>query len=182
MSFKIRRLAALLAITVSVVAASGCRNPFLPSADIQISAVSFPDSTLSGVVEMPVFFAITPSYTTYRVKVSFWMRNKVDVNITSVNLFYTDLAGNPVTAYAASGGKTIKLMSRMYAPTSNNPDPASATGELIFYALDTQVYQALLDPTLSPKAINCIMTFRGEDANGYDIKLTAQFSIKGYGF
>ena len=105
------------------------------------------------------------------------------MDITSVNMFFTDMAGNPVTVYAATGGKTIKLMSRMSPPTTNSPDGVNRPIE--FIVMDSKVFAALDDPTLKPptqpNVIICTMTFRGVDDNGYDVKLSAQFTIKGYG-
>lgn len=182
MSSKARRLAALLAIAASAAAFTGCRNPFLPSADIQISNITFPGVTSGAgtATEMVVYSSITPDYYSYRVSVDFLSLNKVEVNLTSVNIFYTDLSGNPVTAYSTSGGRTIKLMNRLYPLTSNDPNGNPTTITLL--ALDTRVYQELQSPTLLPKYIICTMTFRGEDENGYDVKLTGQFTIKGFGF
>jgi hypothetical protein len=178
MSSKARRLAALLAIAISLVPLGGCRNPFLPSTDISIPGIEFPG--IGSTPEMTVFAATTVDYYMYRTTVYFTIHNKVDVVISSANITYTDLAGNPVSAYAATGGKNVKLKCRLYAPLTN--DPNGNITALTLLALDTRVYEALQDPTLSPKYIICTMTFRGEDDNGYDVKLTAQFTIKGYGF
>jgi len=179
MSCKARRFIAFFAAMAFATAFSGCRNPFLPSADIQVDSINFLGD-FSELQEMPVF-AATTDLNIYQVKVSFWLRNKIDVKITSVNIFYTDLAGNPVTVYATTGGRTMKLQSRLYAPT-NYDATTRTTPDITLLALDRRVFDALLDPTLTPKYILCTMTFRGEDDNGYDVKLSTQFTIKGYNF
>ena len=179
MSFKARRLGIFLAVWASVMAFSGCRNPFLPSSDVQIGSIDFPGIFLSPS-EMSVFNTGSPNLNDYRVQVVFWILNKVGVNITSVNIYFTDIAGNPVTPYKDSGGKTMRLMTRMAPPTSN--DPNGNTYGITLLALDRTVWDTLADPTLLPKYIYCTITFRGEDDNGYDVKLSAQFTIKGYGF
>jgi len=176
---KTGRLIAFAASMAAVVLISGCRNPFLPSADISISNISAAESALLNSAELPVYNS-TPNYYSYRVRVDFLLLNKVGVNITSVNIFYTDQYGVPVSDYKKSGGKNLKLRQHMTPPANNDPNGRTESIELL--VLDPQIYTAILEPTLTPKYILATMTFRGEDENGYDIKLTAQITIKGYGF
>jgi len=168
---------------------AGCRNPFLPDSDISISGVEMPTmSSLYYLPEMPVFAADFPAgspgnYSNYMVRVNFRIINRVGVSLSSVNMVFTDTAGNLVTSYATSGGKTVKLMTRLEpADMSVANYPGGAVIGIDFLVLDRRVVETLNDPNLQPKYLYCTLTFRGEDDNGYDVKLTTQFSIKGYHF
>ncbi len=182
----------LAAAATALLLATGCRNPFLPDADISISGITMPTMTyIANLPEMPVFAFDFPSgspgqYTNYMVRVYFQLVNRVGVSITSVNMVFTDTAGNMVTSYAAVGGKTVKIMTRLEPiDQSSGVAPNSPGGALIgldFLVLDRRVIETLSDPNLQPKYLLCTLTFRGEDDNGYDVKLSTQFSIKGYNF
>ena len=51
---KAYRLILMVALAGSLTAVSGCRNPFLPNADIQITEITFPGIS-SDTTELPVF-------------------------------------------------------------------------------------------------------------------------------
>ena len=181
MSCKPFRIAALAMALAGTATLAGCRNPFLPSSDVETAYVYL--NGVSESREIPVFKidfpAADPKYFKYRLTVTFAVNNKVGISLTSVNMSYADSNGNPVTSYKTSGGKTLKFMARLNGAI-NNTGPGYSYVELL--VIDSKVIEALDDPVLSPKYITCTVTFRGEDDNGYDVKLTEQFTIKGYGF
>lgn len=177
----------LAAALLGALLATGCRNPFMPSSDVTLNAIGINSSNLGGIdyplVEMPVFAAdfagVNANYDPYRIFVAFEVHNKVAVTIYSVNIAYTDLAGNPVTVYASTGGKFIKLQARLSSVTDNTGGNGTM---IVLSVLDRYVVAQLEDPAFTPKYINCELTFRGEDDNGYDVKLAGKFSIKGLNF
>jgi hypothetical protein len=180
MSCRPARLAALGLAVAGMTILTGCRNPFLPSSDVDTGYLG--SANMENTREIPVFatdFGSSPNYYKYRLTVNFFVKNKVGLSITSVNMTYADMSGNPVTAYKASGGKTMKFMARLNGAVDNT-NPQYTTLELL--VIDSKVIETLQDPVLNPKYMNCTLTFRGEDDNGYDVKLTQQFTIKGYGF
>ena len=101
-----------LALAAGFLALSaGCRNPFLPSADVSIYDIYCPDASFAFPPnEIPLYAddVVPPgsNYYKYRVRVTFLVRNKVGVRISSVNMAFTNVSGEQVTTYAASGGKT----------------------------------------------------------------------------
>ncbi len=179
-------LPALAACLLLALTATGCRNPFMPSADADINRISCNGNT----EEISAYFddldpaSTTPLYGDYVVNVNFILRNKVGIDLTTANMVFTDLAGNPLaTAYGATG-KTMKLMARLYpmnAANSYDTVQGNLTNSVRLIVIDRRVVDAMMDPSLSPKFIICKLTLRGEDDNGYDVKLTTDITIKGYG-
>ena len=182
-----RRTARVVLALLAGLGAAGCRNPFSPQADIELAHIY--DASDSARFELRVQRQTPPIqewvYTTFGMAVPiFIVKNKVGVNITKVNIVYTDLAGNPVTTYRTTGGKTFRVLWHM--------DPRfdftnSYGGEGVGWGfgivvLDGNVYTELANQVGDTKAVIAHLTFWGEDDNGYDVKLTGAITIKGFGF
>src|SRR6185436_18733619 len=113
-----RRLAA---ISVAELLAAGCNNPFDPKADVELTDMI--DN--GGSTEVRVFQTDVPGggqplpLYLWAVRCQFVVKNLVGVNLTSVDITYTDLNGNEVTAYKTTGGRHFKFAYRL-DPVSNN--------------------------------------------------------------
>ena len=110
----------------------------------------------------------------------FRIRNKVPATLTSINIQYTDMQGNPVTVYRATGGKTFRTHYRLNTMTSNSALNGVGTVVTVF-VVDRQVLNEITAPGYpADRYMIAIVTFRGEDDNGYDFKLSGKLSIKYY--
>jgi hypothetical protein len=164
--------------------AAGCRNPFNPSADIEMYELE-PSELVIQKSDVPT--TGTPWYPNWSVTCRFLIRNKVGVNIKSVNLVYTDVAGNLVTAYRLTGGKNYKMAARL-TPVNRDGDiiwgvEAEGIGtDLSIWAVDRNVIEEIVAESGNNRVIVLHITFRGEDDNGYDVKLSGEVNIRGQGF
>ncbi len=181
------------ALTVSIavwalVPLAGCRNPFSPSADVELIRMS----GNRGYNEIQVEQETTLNeghFQGWRAFALFIVRNRVGVNIRSVNIVYTNMAGEEVTPYRTSGGKSYKLSARLEpVPDQQAPTNYGATGTygmertLDVYVVDRKVYETLENMPGTNLVIIAHVTFFGEDDNGYDVKLSSSISIKGNDF
>jgi hypothetical protein len=168
--------------------AAGCRNPFNPSSDIELYELT-PGNGMADLViqKSDVPTTGTPSYGNWSLNCRFLIRNKVGVNIKSVNLVYTDVAGNLVTAYRLTGGKNYKLAARL-TPVNRDSEiiwgsEGEGTGtDISIWAVDRNVIEEMVAMSGSNRVIILHVTFRGEDDNGYDVKLSGEVPIRGQGF
>jgi len=178
---------ALLAVTLTL---AGCRNPFNPSADIELAqlvavnyadeVVIYPSQLSGGGSTLPIDQWVADA--------QFVIKNKVSATITSVNIVYTDLNGNEVTAYKATGGKTYKTTLRLHPMWDDNNSGgfsysggfSEGEGTLMqIYIVDRQVINEITAPGYpADKFMFAVVTFRGQDENGYDFKLSAKIGIK----
>jgi len=162
--------------------ATGCRNPFSPQADIELS--DFLGNEISVKRTTPSSRDASFYFNNGLVQPLFVVKNKVGVIINKVNIVYTDLAGNPVTTYRTTGGKTFRVLWRIPPRFSfaTLGEGEGATSVFQFTVLDSNVYTELETQVGSTKALLVHITFYGEDDNGYDVKLTGDLTMKGYDF
>ena len=175
-----RRLAA---VAIAALLAAGCNNPFDPKADVELT-----DMTDNGnYTEVRVFQTDVPGggqplpLYLWAVRCQFVVKNLVGVNLTSVDITYTDLNGNEVTAYKTTGGRHFKFAYRL-SPVSNNGSTDAGEGlysTVTIYLVDRNVITELQSPAYpSDHFMFAAVTFRGEDDNGHDVKLTGRITIK----
>jgi len=177
-----KRALSLIGLAGLFVVLNGCRNPFLPASDVFISYLYGPNEAGEVSVYSAESGGTMFSISNYRSFAAFVVRNKVGINITSLTMVYTDMAGNQVTEYSKSGGKSFKMYTRLY-PVQSNSEFSAGEGRVTtvdFYPVDRRVITELA--TVSSNTINCLLVFRGEDDTGHDIRLSASITIKGYGF
>jgi hypothetical protein len=180
----------LVALALAATLATGCRNPFNPSSDIELatfSAVNYSDEIIIYPSQISGGNGTLP-IDNWVADAVFVIKNKVAATITSVNIVYTDSNGNQVTAYKATGGKTFKTTLRLHPMNDDNNaggfgyQNGYGEGEgtvMQVYMVDRQVINEITAPSYpANKFMFAIITFRGEDDNGYDFKLTAKIGIK----
>ena len=116
-------------------------------------------------------------------KGQFRIENKVGVVLKSVNTVYTDYDDSPVTVYGETGreyGMLVRL-----DPIDRNSTGTSVNRTVTLYIIDDSVVRELMSPSYPSSPASKVMfaniTFRGEDDNGYDVRLTARITIKTFG-
>lgn len=180
-----RAVLGLLLLTVI-----GCRNPFNPSADIELAsfrANSFADEIIIYPSQLTGGSG-TLAIGNWEASATFVIKNKVGATITSINIVYTDYAGNEVTVYRATGGKTFKTVMRLHPMNDDNNaanygnNQGEGNGTILpVFMVDRQVISEITAPGYpADRFMFAIITFRGEDDNGYDFKLSAKIGIKYY--
>lgn len=195
MSRSISRPGVLVALVATVALASGgCRNPFNPSADIELAQLISNNNNGANGNDVIIYPSELGSSTlptqNWIVTASFVIKNKVAATITSVNIQYTDLDGNPVTTYRATGGKSYKTTLLIHPMTDdNNAGDFSysggfgegAPGSMAIYLVDRNVTNEISAPGYPGNGFMfAIVTFRGQDDNGYDFVLSGKIGIKYY--
>lgn len=161
-----------------LVLAVGCRNPFSPSSDVELAEITANGGAsiilTSGNVSAP-----QPPYENWRATCHVLIRNKVAVTLESVSLNYVDLNGNPVTQYANTGGRNFKIVLRCLAVQGNGEFDLSEGRETAFQLdiADAAVlaeFRGVVEPA---DVIFANLDLRGEDDNGYDVKLSGRIPI-----
>ena len=161
------------------ILATGCINPFLPSSDITLTDLVSSNFNSDEIDVYQVDTTGTLDLTKWEATAIFRIKNKVTATVTSINVEYTDLSGNPVTTYKLLGGKSFKTHYRLTPMTTENGNVGGVTTSLTVYIVDALVLNELLAPSYpSNKFMFALVTFRGEDDNGYDFKLSAKLGIK----
>lgn len=171
-------------VALSLVAA-GCRNPFAPSADIELVQITHESS---GRNEIPVLRTPPPRNEAFfyggAAQAVFVSKNKVGAQITRVTIVYTDLAGNLVTSYRTTGGRTYRVNTRIgpRVDRSTLGFGKGATTGMAIYVLDASVYDELESQVGNTRAVIAHLTLRGEDDEGNDLSFSGDITIKGYNF
>jgi len=180
------RLIAVCGIAAAVITSRGCRNPFNPSTDIYIREIvatnqwtnnmQFPEmGVYDNHVNAPPYV-----YSNWQVTTRFVIRNKVGVNISRVNIVYTNYHGDPVTGYGATGREFL-FMIRLDPYDPGFGGFGTNETAVTLFLIDETVLSELLSPSYpSDHIMIATMTFIGEDDNGYDVKLSGKITIKGY--
>jgi hypothetical protein len=167
--------------------AGGCRNPFNPSADIELVEVTntSPDAsrTQLWVNCTSILSAGTVWYTNYRSTLHFVVKNKVLVTIRRVRMVYTDPLGNEVTTYKNVGGRTFNTLYRFDSPTNNNQANYNygegVDNTIDLYPLDSKVLETIDGYPYDIMYVT--YTIYGDDENGYDVRLSATTTIVLFG-
>ncbi len=171
------RIAAALFMAAAL--ATGCRNPFDPDCDVELTSLA------ANGHYIVIFSGSIPSsgsinFDPWKATATFTVKNKVSAVITSVSISYTDLDGNPVTAYKATGGRSFKTTFRLPGVTGNNQGEGQQTS-IELYVVDKKVLDELQSPSYpTNKFMFADIVFRGEDENGYDIRLEGRIAIYYY--
>lgn len=178
-SIEWRRVSAALLVAACVVLPTGCINPFLPSSDITLTDLVSSNNSSDEIDVYQSDTTGTLDLTKWEATATFRIKNKVTATITSINVEYTDLSGSPVTPYKLVGGKSFKTHYRLTPMTTANGNVGGVTTSLTIYIVDALVVNELVAPSYpSNKFMFAVVTFRGEDDNGYDFKLSAKLGIK----
>ena len=173
-----RRLPALL---LALAALAGCNNPFDPKSDVELAELA-PHDIIIYQTQIPGGGAAL-NLNDWTVLAEFVVNNKVGVNLTSVDITYTDLNGNEVTAYKTTGGRHFKFAYRLEPVTNNDRFDfgEGLSSAVTLYVVDRNVITELQSPAYpSNHFMFAAITFRGEDDNGHDVKLTGTMTIKYY--
>lgn len=172
---------AILALTVAAAALTSCRNPFNPSADIELTRM-----TANGgqcIVIRQANDLSNPSsipYWNWVVNCHFTYKNKVSAVITSITITYSDSENNPVTAYKSIGGRSFKTSFRIEGTASiaTWDETEGAASDIGVWVVDRRVIDEITSPSYpSDKVMFANVIFRGQDANGYDVRLEGRISI-----
>jgi hypothetical protein len=161
-----------------VLLATGCRNPFDPSCDVEFTALIAGNMNSVFIYSYQIPGSGTINFDPWKVTAQFLVRNKVAALIT-----YTDLDGNEVTAYKATGGRSFRTTFRLAPMTSNSPASQGEGTEttISLYVVDKKVLDELLSPSYpTNKFMFANIVFRGEDENGYDVRLEGRIAIYYY--
>lgn len=175
-----RALRIAAASLVGVLCAGGCRNPFDPSCDIELTQLSATTGTTIYIYEAWLPTSGIYDFSDWTVTARFMIRNKVAATINSITITYTDLDGNPKTAYKSTGGRTFKMSFRLAPVTSNGEfgDGEGRTTSLQIYVVDQRVMEELRSSSIPyNKVMIANILFRGVDENGYDIRLEGRIAI-----
>ncbi len=176
----------LAAAVLALASASGCRNPFEPSADIELVALEWNNGPNSVILVGQTDAAATPlNLNIWRARARVVVRNKVDVLISSASITYTDYDGNEVTAYRNIGGRVLKFTQWCRGVTDNS-EFSDGDGEvegrqttIDMYIVDNVVIQELRSPAYPTNGFMFAhVVLRGEDVNGYDVRLEGMITIQ----
>lgn len=181
------RLISACGVAGALLLPAGCRNPFNPSSDIQLVEINTSEGAEWGTTYMEIGIYsnqvnTTPiDFTRWPVRFYFRIENKVGVTLRRMNVVYTDYDSKPVTVYGAAG-RDSELLLRLDGIDRNAVGTTATTWTIIFYIIDDSVLRELMSPSYPPdKVMIANITFRGEDDNGYDVRLSGSTTIKGYG-
>lgn len=180
-----------LALGIALLSLSGCRNPFVPASEVSLVRLTALETVLGRTEYVPEVEVQFQSTTLDKTDLQGWMvyahflvSNRVGVNLSRVNIVYTNVLGQEITQYRTSGGKSYKIMARL-EPVSSQTVPYAREGYArgIVSIIPISVVDNLVFSELSlSNVIFAHVTFWGEDDNGYDVKLSSQITIKGYNF
>jgi len=171
----------------------GCRNPFNPSADIELVEVTNTNTENNPNVARAELWVncraimtsgTTINYTHYKSTLHFVVKNKVIVTIRRIRMVYTDPLGNEVTAYKNVGGRTFNSLYRFTFSTNNNYTSDWQYGEgavnsIDLFPLDSKVIEAI--DGYPHDIMYVTFTVYGDDDNGYDVRLSATATIMLFG-
>jgi hypothetical protein len=159
---------------------AGCRNPFDPSSDVELAQVwnsRGGQNVLIYATEIPASGSL--NLDPYVIRFDVLIRNKVDVTLTSATATFTDVNGVPVTPYQSTGGKSFTIFQRVEGVT-NNDEFSNSEGRVTSFGLfivDTRVVQTFQNTPPPGNIMYCRIVLRGEDENGYDVRLEGQIPI-----
>ncbi|MEK7476959.1 MAG: hypothetical protein AAB152_15150 [Candidatus Coatesbacteria bacterium] len=178
------RTFARVAIAAAVLlAAGGCRNPFDPSADIELTRLEVTGNGSYGGTSIVIYqtelAGPTYAFGDWVVTCRFTYKNKVSAYLNSVTITYTDIDGNPVTAYKAVGGRTFKITFRIPGVRDDNfyYEGEGIDSSLSLRVVDLKVIEELKAPPPGSKVIFADIVLRGQDDNGYDLRLEGRIAI-----
>lgn len=184
-----RRRFAPLVCGLALVATGGCRNPFEPSSDIELTHVESATGTdgqgSTLLVHSSHASAVPLDLGRWRVRFRVVIRNKVSVYLNSAAITYTDLDGNEVTSYRNIGGRSLKftLLCRgvvdnaEFGDGDNEVEGRATTFDL--FVVDSPVIQTIKSSSYpATKVMIASIILRGEDENGYDVRLEGQIAIQ----
>jgi len=179
-----KRALQMAVTTAALLVAGGCRNPFDPSADIELARiyVQFSGATSIAIYQSQDLQNLTQLTSAWRWTVNCHLvyKNKVSAYIDSVNITYTDSAGNAVTSYKSIGGRSFRVTFRIEGVRDNTSTDESEGGAttLSLNVVDRRVIDELISPSYpSDKVMFANIVLRGEDANGYDLRLEGRIAI-----
>lgn len=181
------RRTAPLASALVLVLVTGCRNPFEPSSDIELTTI-----TASGwgggqnngstvLVHATDAASATVDLNRWRTSIRVVIRNKVDVYLTSASIVYTDLDGNEVTSYRSIGGRNLKftIFCRGVQGSGEFDETEGSGTTFDLFIVDVAVLRELQSPAYpDTNVMFANLVLRGEDANGYDVRLEGQLTIQ----
>ena len=174
--------AARIAATVALATIlGGCINPFNPSARVELASITANGSTSELIAQYADLTRTTINYNLWTVSCHVVVKNTVAVNLSSVNIMYTDIEGNPVTAYATSGGRNYRMMARIEGLNGGNMNYTTAEGNAADIGVQLIDYVVLTELVQGAKILYVTITFMGQDDNGYDVKVSGTVTIRVYG-
>lgn len=192
-----RTIKTLPLVLLAVAMAGGCRNPFNPSADIELAEITCSNKDTSSndnkvQVTRPSLWInctylktlSTIDYTQYTATMNFVVKNKVIVTIRRISMVYTDPLGNEITLYKnVSGGRTFSTLYRFSFPANNNSGSGSygegVANSIELYPIDSKVYETIKAYPYDTMYVT--ITAYGDDENGYDVRLSGTVTITFFG-
>lgn len=178
-----RRMRLPLLAGLALLLTGGCRNPFEPSSDIELARLQS-NGTGSGatiLVHANDAAQTQLNLNLWKVSVRVVIRNKVDVYLTSASITYTDYDGNEVTSYRSIGGRNLKFTVFCRGVTDDTAfgETEGAAKDFDLYVVDANVIRELRSPSYpDTNVMFANIVIRGEDANGYDVRLEGQITIQ----
>lgn len=184
-----RRAIAPLLCGLALLATGGCRNPFEPSSDIELTHIESANGSFGQGATLMVHSsdasAVPLVLDRWTVRFRVVIRNKVSVYLRSAAITYTDLDGNEVTSYRNIGGRNLKFTVLCRSVTDNaefgdgdNEAEGRATTFSLF-VVDSPVITAIKSSSYpATKVMIASIVLRGEDENGYDVRLEGQIAIQ----
>jgi hypothetical protein len=175
-----RAIARAAVVAAVLLGTGGCRNPFDPSADIELTQLTGNYGPSVVIYQAAELGGTTKPFSNWTVTCHFTYKNKVAAYLTSVTVTYTDMDGNPVTAYKSIGGRTFKITFRIEGVRDNTgSDEGEGSGtSLSLRVVDGRVLDEITSSSYpGDKVMYANVVLRGQDDNGYDLRLEGRIAI-----
>lgn len=183
-----RRRTAPLIAGLALLLTGGCRNPFEPSSDIELTRILATGSKQGQggatiLVTASDASSTQPNLRWWTTSFRVVIRNKVSVYLTSASIMYTNEAGDDPTSYRSVSGRNLKFT--VFCPGVTDDTSFDMTEghqtDFDMFIVDKNVLQALksLQSNITEQpVIFANIVIRGEDENGYDVRLEGQITIQ----
>jgi len=175
----------LIAAVLALSAASGCRNPFDPEADVifdrffcgatytyvlLIERVKVTNGVLYGRAEEGKLF----------VGAQLLNSSSVSATIKSYTVVYKDVyTGAPISSCGGSAGR--RFYSSLYLSGLNNNTSAYTTNLLQMKVVTNELLDHIKNNAYTINGgIDCEISFHGVDDNGHDLKIDTTLHIEVY--
>jgi len=173
-----RRLVPALAL--AAVMATGCRNPFDPSATIRFDRF-FAGPTLGYVLSLDQSLALTyisgVMNDNILTSAQFSNTSSVPAKMSGYTVVYRQIStGLPIPMCGGAAGRRFNAPFYINALSDNLTESAATSAQLMIVTSELMTHVSN-DLSTTSGGIDCEITFYGEDENGHDVTIKAVLHI-----